>query len=116
MRKAMSKKHVLLVEDDLHVQKALRRVLNENMITAYTTVEEAITALSDITFDVVITNFRLAGPKTGEDLIRWLSANRPEMLAKTILFTGDIRAMNVHTRVILKPAMGELRTALSYIR
>lgn len=106
-------RHVLVVEDEPPTQRALQRLLRDCTTTITPSVEGAIDLLKEgIAFDVVITDYDLAGVQTGKDLINWIRANRPDMLSKTILFSGNDDAAEIHPHFVMKPAMAELRIAL----
>jgi DNA-binding NtrC family response regulator len=108
-------KMILHVEDDQSIANALKRVLRDCTIVHVINVHDAKSALRNIRFDAVITDFNLGAEETGGDLIKWIAAEFPNMLAKTILFTGNYETAENYPRVILKPAMGEVRQALIHI-
>jgi CheY-like chemotaxis protein len=104
--------HLLHVEDDPTVQRAFARMLRGHMVTSVATVADAITAMTNITFDAVVTDYNLAGAQTGEELLLWVAANQPAMLEKIIVFSASEDAREIHSRVIPKPDMRALRVAL----
>jgi len=108
-------KVVLHVEDDQSIASALKRVLRDCTIVHVTNVPDAKSVLRSIRCDAIITDFNLGAPETGGDLIKWIADHLPHMSAKTILFTGNYDTAEIYPRVILKPAMGEVRQALSVI-
>lgn len=108
-------KMILHVEDDQGVANALRRILRDCNVVHVTNVPDAKSVLRSIRFDAIITDFNLGATETGGDLIKWVASEFPNMLAKTIIFTGNYESTQDYPRVILKPAMGEVRQALSVI-
>lgn len=107
--------HILHVEDDLLVQKAVARLLRPNRITSVASVTDAIVCLGAVQFGVVITDYNLVGPQTGGDLIRWIKLHLPHMGPRTILFSGNPDAAQCCARVVLKPDLGELRLQLAQL-
>lgn len=108
-------KMILHVEDDQSIANALKRVLRDCNIVHVTNVPDAKSVLRSIRFDAIITDFNLGAAETGGDLIKWVASEFPGMLEKTILFTGNYESAQDYPRVILKPAMGEVRQALIHI-
>jgi CheY-like chemotaxis protein len=81
-------KHILLVEDDASVLRALRTLLEEagHAVDSADSFPAAAELLRRESFDCLITDLDLPGGGTGFDLVRRARAYRPEL--PSILVTG----------------------------
>jgi CheY-like chemotaxis protein len=62
-------KRILIVEDDINIQELHRATLGDQYAVTLTgSVDEALDALNDRVFDIVITDLRLRGGRSGTDL------------------------------------------------
>lgn len=55
------KAHILLVDDESNVLRAISRLLRDYEITALTSAEEALLLAKEVKFDLVISDFRMPG-------------------------------------------------------
>jgi two-component system, sensor histidine kinase len=85
-----SRQHVLLVEDDPAVRDATRMLLRVEgyLVTAVSTIAEALRSAETQTVDLLITDYHLKGDDTGTALITALR-DRLGSTLKTVLITGD---------------------------
>ena len=81
---------VLLVDDEPALREAARRFLERSGISTDVAAdgEAALDALDAQTYDVIITDVRMPG-MNGRDFIARLRKDRPELLRRLILSTGD---------------------------
>ncbi|HEY2020174.1 response regulator [Paraburkholderia sp.] len=82
-------KRVLVIEDDAPMRESIRALLqSENTeIVAVATLADALTQLSEITFDCVVTDLALPDG-TGYDLLERLAANTEHAALPVIVYTG----------------------------
>jgi two-component system, sensor histidine kinase len=87
---AASRQHVLLVEDDPAVRDATRMLLRVEgyLVTAVSTIAEALRSAETQTVDLLITDYHLGGNEIGTALITALRKTLGSAL-KTVLITGD---------------------------
>ncbi len=85
-----AQQHILLVEDDPAVRDATRMLLKVEgyLVTAVSTISEALRRAATETFDLVITDYHLADGEVGTALITALRQKLGAKL-KTVLVTGD---------------------------
>jgi two-component system CheB/CheR fusion protein len=85
-----SRQHVLLVEDDPAVRDATRMLLRVEgyLVTAVSTIAEALRCAETQTVDLLITDYHLKGDEIGTALITALRTRLGSAL-KTVLITGD---------------------------
>jgi PAS domain S-box-containing protein len=85
-----SRQHVLLVEDDPAVRDATRMLLRVEgyLVTAVSSIEEALQSAETQTVDLLITDYHLEGNDIGTALITALRKRLGSAL-KTVLITGD---------------------------
>ena len=78
---------VLVVEKEEAMSDFEREVLvgAGAEVVCVTSVEEAITALSSQPFDAVLADASIPGSLDGRDLLRWVTANRPEFAGRLIV-------------------------------
>lgn len=71
---------ILLVEDDEQQRDIISQILNsaDYQVTAVSSVEEAILALKQSTYDAIFSDWKL-GTLTGLDLLNWVRKHRPEI-------------------------------------
>jgi C4-dicarboxylate-specific signal transduction histidine kinase/ActR/RegA family two-component response regulator len=50
---------------------------------------EAVGQLQRRSFDLVVSDLKMPGQVSGEDLFRWVQANRPDVAARFVFVTGD---------------------------
>jgi CheY-like chemotaxis protein len=50
---------------------------------------EAVAQLQRRSFDLVVSDLKMPGQVSGEDLFRWVQANRPDMAHRFVFVTGD---------------------------
>jgi len=112
--------HLLLVDDDLAVLRALDRALTQFGVRVSVAADPAtarsIVAGGDV--DALVLDYRLPGTR-GDQLLEELSRSHPELRHRTVLITGDIspegidRLVATGCPVLLKPfPMGELKTCV----
>ncbi|HUS19585.1 MAG TPA: response regulator [Terriglobales bacterium] len=93
---------LLVIEDEPSVQVFLRTALERDgfdIVLASSGVE-GLRLLQQRDFRAVISDMRTPGGVNGGDVHSWLSANRPELVAKMLFITGDI--VNDETTEILQ--------------
>jgi DNA-binding NtrC family response regulator len=91
---------ILVVDDEVNIREALASILeNEGYeVSSSASAEEAIAALGEDYFHIVVSDMRMGGD-SGLDLLRWLQANCPE--TEMILLTaygsveGAVEAMKL---------------------
>lgn len=105
---------ILLVEDDLNVARATRRLLGrDHDVSVAHSVSEAVAALAARSYEAVISDFNL-GDDTGDVVLAYAAAVHPE--ARRVLYSGSAdcgRAVGLAHAVVDKPAtLAELVAAL----
>ena len=93
---------ILVIEDEFWVRAGIAEHLRQfghRMIEA-ATAEEAVQINSSIglAIDVVFCDIRLAGPRSGLDLARWIAANHSEI--PVILTSGVVSSADVASDLI----------------
>lgn len=109
---------ILYLEDDLHVQRAISRMLHINYpqfnVHTCEDVQQAITALEQHPFDLVISDYNVRNG-TGGDVLEWLRANKPSLVEKFI-FLASADEIEGHMHWLKKPAnMQQLRAIIDRI-
>jgi DNA-binding NtrC family response regulator len=117
--------HFLLVEDDTRVLHAYEMMLDHIGYSSESVAsgEEALERIGQRRFDGVILDQTLEGPMSGGDVVAALRAERPELLGRTILATGDLEAAGADqlakdtgVRLLGKPfGLKELREAVALL-
>ncbi len=112
---------VLVVEDEPSVLE-LEQDLLESMgarVTTARTGAQAIRILESRSFDLVITDLRMPGGVSGQDLYRWIERNRPAVLSRVVFVTGDTMGeesqaflSGLANRCLVKPFAVEEYTSL----
>jgi CheY-like chemotaxis protein len=82
--------HVLVVDDDELVARALARVLSREHAASYVT--SAAAALADLesgaTYDVILCDVQMPG-MSGIDMYREIERRKPELASRVVFMTGD---------------------------
>jgi len=108
-----SQRRLLLVEDERLIRERIEAAFTEWDVTPAIDGEQAIELLWSGMFDVVLLDMML--PRlSGYDVIRHMSMRRPELLQRTIVFSGAndidtafIEGLNIR-KIIKKPAPPEV--------
>ncbi len=82
---------VLVVDDEpavIELQATILESLGASVITAATGAR-AIELLGDKDFDLIVSDLRMPGGVSGQDLFRWVVANRPSVSRVFLFITGD---------------------------
>ena len=105
----MSRRVVLVVEDEPAVMACVRAVLERNgyAVEAAETGARALELLQARNYWGVISDMRTPGGVDGAGVWAWIAEHRPELLAKIIFITGDI--VNEETAAALR------RTGAPYV-
>lgn len=108
---------ILVIENDKLLQKALRRMLRGHAVVMVATGLDAIALLEDVEFDMVISDYDLDGPLTGEDVLKWVRLNKPDLVSKYTFCSGNEDKMErlqreASVQYLLKPATAEQVQAL----
>ncbi|MEJ2683178.1 MAG: sigma-54 dependent transcriptional regulator [Candidatus Sulfobium sp.] len=82
---------ILIVEDERNILRFLSRLLKQEGFQAETAqnFEEALSRLTDQSFDLVLTDMRLPG-RSGLDLLKWVKEKDPELPVVIITAYGSI--------------------------
>jgi signal transduction histidine kinase/ActR/RegA family two-component response regulator len=82
---------VLVVEDEPTILELQMAMLESMGATALGVGSgpEAIRALQRQEFDLIVTDLRMPGGISGQDLYHWIERNRPESVARILFVTGD---------------------------
>ncbi len=102
---------ILVVDDEPSLRNVQRRILMQLSAEVETaeSAEQALAMIQKGSFDVVITDLRMPGPMNGRDLLAWMERHRPDLLARTLVVTGDVQPHGDSglpvppARIILKP-------------
>ena len=78
--------HVLLLDHDESVLEAVSTFLRgrEHRVRSARTKQEALTALEQQNFDVIVADFQLADAPNGDGLVSWLAQHKPTLSRKLI--------------------------------
>lgn len=103
--------HVLHVEDDPSLARAVERMLRISYDAITVTAESARDAIALLEagghdgcgYDLIISDYDLRGD-TGADLIAWLREHDPDMLDHTFMLCANERAESLGVPVVTKPA------------
>jgi HD-like signal output (HDOD) protein len=108
------KRRILFVDDDPHLLAGLKRILrsrrNEWQISFAQSGVEALTSLSAMPVDVILTDFRMAG-MNGLELLKEVKARHPQVVR--IFFSGEVdqglimESVRVAHQFISKPCNAE---------
>ncbi len=93
---------LLVIEDEPSVMAFLCAALERHgysMVTA-SSGAEGLQRLASGQFGGVISDMRTPGGVNGEDVHKWLAANRPELVSRLLFITGD--TVNEETLSILR--------------
>ena len=95
---------ILCVEDEAVLKRTLLRLLTllGHEVVGVDTAEDALAALEQGEFDVVITDLRLPG-LSGEALYAKISSSYPELAKRVILMSGFFREESTHPNFLQKP-------------
>ena len=102
---------VLVVDDEpsiVELQKDLLETLGA-AVESVTTGAEAIEILRERTFDLIVSDLKMPGGVSGEDLYRWVAEHRPEAAKKFLFVTGDVaggawsESEEIGARILAKP-------------
>ena len=109
---------ILYIEDDLDVQRAIARMLRINypqfQVYIIDSAPRAIAMLERNQFDLVISDYNIIGG-TGGDVLAWLQANKPAMVARFIFLAGADE-IEKHTHWLKKPVeMPRLRELIDHV-
>ncbi len=116
---------VLVVEDEpsvLQLQVDLLESIGAR-VTAARTCAQAVHLLESRSFDLVITDLRMPGGTSGQDLFRWVERNRPADTSRVIFVTGDTMGeesqsflSSLRNRCLVKPfAIEEYTTTVKEV-
>jgi CheY-like chemotaxis protein len=85
---------VLIVEDDLQIQRLLTAILNRDGLTAVVAADgkAAMALLETAEFDAIVLDLMLP-VVDGFDVLRHLSVANPAMLGRTVVLTGASERM-----------------------
>jgi signal transduction histidine kinase/ActR/RegA family two-component response regulator len=85
---------VLVVDDEPAVLDLQMAILDSvgAAATAAATAGEARRHLERREFDLIVSDLKLPGEMSGEELYRWVAANRPDAAARFLFVTGDVLA------------------------
>ncbi|HXI01643.1 MAG TPA: response regulator, partial [Candidatus Saccharimonadales bacterium] len=62
---------------------------NGARVTSARSGSRAIRCLEEGTFDLIITDLRMPGGVSGQDLFEWIRDNRPDAVQRVVFVTGD---------------------------
>jgi CheY-like chemotaxis protein len=82
---------VLVVDDEptlVDLQKEILEALGAVVVGAASG-REAIEHLRKRAFDIIVTDLRMPGGVSGQDLFRWVESNAPESAGRFVFVTGD---------------------------
>ncbi len=85
------KARILLVDDEPNVLKALTRLLKKYDITSLTCAEEALALAKEITFDLVISDFKMPG-KNGVDFLIKFKQIQPDSIRMILTGYADLES------------------------
>ncbi len=93
LRRAPRRQHVLVVEDEPHLQRLHRTLLTRLDVDVHVagSVAEARPLLEARPFDVVISDVKMPG-ESGIALYRWVQAEQPALVPRFLFVTGDVSA------------------------
>lgn len=97
--------HILHIEDDVSIQKAVARTLALKLKADVTTVAnptDAIAILKAIKFDIVVSDYNIDGG-TGGEVLEWLRANQPDQRFM-FLSSDEDRIVGFNVPYMVKPA------------
>lgn len=115
---------VLLLEDNLSMQKATTRMLrrvcgNDVDLRVVDTCTDAIALLQLESFDFVVSDYEVLDG-TADTLLRWVRATRPDLLPRLVLFTGTCGLEHLHDKIIDKGSpdafIAQMRTFVAGLR
>jgi CheY-like chemotaxis protein len=109
--------NILLIENDARIQKIFKSVLKAHKITAVATGLAALEQLEEGKFDIVISDYDLDGPLSGEDVWLWVKNNRPDMTERYMFCSGNDKVETLCSDAgipcLLKPAsLDQIRQAV----
>lgn len=82
---------ILLIEDEPSVIAFLRAALERNGYSVHQAASgaEGLHLLANESYSGVITDIRMPGEINGADVHKWIQRNRPDLLSRIILISGD---------------------------
>lgn len=82
---------ILLIEDEPSVSAFVRAALERRgyRVVQAASGSDGLRALADAEYAGVISDIRMPGEINGADVHEWIRKNRPELLARIILISGD---------------------------
>lgn len=98
---------VLLIEDDASLQRSTGRLIRrafspaEIVIDVADAPKSAIALLEANTYDFVLSDFNINGG-TGGEVLTWIQANQPHMVARFVFFSGANHLDLWHDKIISK--------------
>ncbi|WP_157559284.1 ATP-binding response regulator [Hydrogenophaga crassostreae] len=113
---SLLRRRVLVVEDNALVADALCAMLRAWNLDVTLTLDanNAMAALQESTFDVVISDWRLPGEKDGVDVLRFARLQHPSLQLAALLTGDNAEALRDEFSVITKPVRAlRLRALLS---
>jgi len=85
------KTKILLVDDESNILRAISRLLKDYDITAITSAEEALLIAKEVTFDLVISDFRMPGMDGITFLIQFMQL-QPESIRMVLTGYADLES------------------------
>ena len=103
-REAERRQSVLVVEDELPLQRLHRTLLARLDVDVHLadSVPPAKTLLACTAFDAIISDVRMPG-ESGIDFYRWISETRPELASRFLFVTGDAEAPELIEALVGRP-------------
>lgn len=83
-----AEKNILIVDDEVDIRVLLESVLFEYETDSASDVDEALEKLNEKSFDLIISDMRMPGGKSGEDLINILKER--QINTPIIIMTGHM--------------------------
>jgi CheY-like chemotaxis protein len=97
---------ILLMEDERSLQKAVPRMIRAALgddvdIDVTDSVPTAIAMLQHTHYDAIVSDYDVLRG-TGADLLAWVRAEQPTLVARFVFFTGNNDVKEFHTKIITK--------------
>ncbi|HEX2711611.1 MAG TPA: response regulator, partial [Candidatus Acidoferrales bacterium] len=89
---------VLLVDDEEPVLELERQILNEHCLSiqGVHSGREAQEYLERESVDLVVTDLKMPGEITGQELYRWICQRRPELAGRVVFTVSDARTEEIN--------------------